>query len=155
MRVLLDHPDPFALAHGGFQIQIEQTRLALIEAGVEVEFLQWWNSRQKGDVIHFFGRPKADYIRFAHGQNCKIVLGEILTATGSRSRGELALQRLGTNLSRKFLPATFTARLGWESYRLADACIALTPWEAHLMNYLFGAPKERIHVVPIGIEEVF
>jgi glycosyltransferase involved in cell wall biosynthesis len=155
VRVLFDHPDPFALAHGGFQTQIEQTRLALMAAGVEVEFLQWWNPRQKGDLIHFFGRPRADYIRLAHGQGCKIVMGELLTATGSRSRGELALQRFCTNLFRKIMPATFTTRMAWESYGLADACIALTLWEAHLMNYLFGAPKERIHVVPNGVEEVF
>jgi glycosyltransferase involved in cell wall biosynthesis len=155
MRVLFDHPDPFVLAHGGFQIQIEQTRLALLEAGVEVEFLQWWNAQQKGDIIHFFGRPRTDYIKLAHGKGCKIVIGELLTATGSRSRGQLALQRLCTNLFSKIMPATFTARLAWESYRLADACIALTSWEAHLMHYLFGAPKERVHVVPNGVEEVF
>jgi glycosyltransferase involved in cell wall biosynthesis len=155
VRVLFDHPDPFALAHGGFQIQIEQTRLALIQAGVEVEFLQWWNPRQQGDLIHFFGRPKADYIKLAHDVGCKVVIGDLLGATGARSRGQLALQRLCTNLFRKFMPPMFTTRMGWDSYRLADACIALTPWEAHLMQYLFGAPRERLHVVPLGVEEVF
>ena len=28
MKVLFDHPNPFMLAHGGFQIQIEQTKKA-------------------------------------------------------------------------------------------------------------------------------
>jgi glycosyltransferase involved in cell wall biosynthesis len=155
VRVLFDHPDPFSLAHGGVQTQIEQTRVALMGAGVEVDFLQWWNSSQKGDLIHFFGRPKADYIRQAHGQGCKVVMAELLSSTGARSGSQLALQRLCTNLYRKFMPATFTVRMAWDSYRLADACIALTPWEAHLMHYLFGAPKERTHVVPNGVEEVF
>jgi glycosyltransferase involved in cell wall biosynthesis len=155
VRVLFDHPDPFALTHGGFQIQIEQTRLALIQAGVEVEFLQWWNPGQKGDIIHFFGRPMANYIKLAQGKGCKVVMEELLTGAGSRSGGALACQRLGTNLYRKIMPAMFTARMAWESYRLADACIANTAWEAHLMNYLFGAPKERIHVLPNGVEEVF
>lgn len=155
MRVLFDHPEAFVLAHGGFQIQIEQTRLALIAAGMEVEFLQWWNPRQKGDIIHFFGRPKEGYIRMAHGQGFRIVIGVLLGATGARSRGALALQRLCTNLVRKFMPPTFTTRMGWESYRRADACIALTLWEAHLMHYLFSAPAERVHVVPNGVEEVF
>src|SRR5205814_1260708 len=31
----------------------------------------------------------------------------------------------------------------------------LTPWEAHLMKYIFAAPSERVHVVPNGVEEVF
>ncbi len=41
------------------------------------------------------------------------------------------------------------------SYRRADACVALTEWEAHLMKTLYGAPPGRIHVVPNGVEDVF
>jgi glycosyltransferase involved in cell wall biosynthesis len=33
--------------------------------------------------------------------------------------------------------------------------IANTPWEAHLMTYLFAAPQERIHIVPNGVEKIF
>ena len=111
--------------------------------------------RNIGDIIHFAGRPAADYITFAHGQGCKVVVAELLTATGSRSRSELALQKMAIRIFRKILPATFAARMAWDAYRLADACIANTAWEAHLMHYLFDAPKERIHVVPNGVEEIF
>ena len=34
MKVLIDCPTPFALAHGGAQIQIEQTLSALKTAGL-------------------------------------------------------------------------------------------------------------------------
>lgn len=155
VKVLFDHPDPFALAHGGFQTQIEQTRLAVEKTGVEVEFLQWWNPVQKGDIIHYFGRPSEAYVGLAQGKGIKVIMAELLTATGSRSGRELALQRICMNVFRAIMPATFKTRMAWESYRLADACISLTPWEAHLMHYLFGAPKERIHVLPNGVEEVF
>jgi hypothetical protein len=37
MKVLLDSNVPFALAHGGAQIQIEQTKKELEEVGVENE----------------------------------------------------------------------------------------------------------------------
>jgi len=37
MKVLLDSNVPFALAHGGAQIQIEQTKKELEEVGGEVE----------------------------------------------------------------------------------------------------------------------
>ncbi len=155
MKVLFDHHLPFALAHGGFQQQLLQTVTALEQSGVETEYLRWWDDTQRGDLIHFAGRPAADYIAFAHGRGCKVVVAELLTATGSRSRGQLALQRMFINLARAVLPAAFTARLAWDSYRLADACIANTAWEAHLMHYLFGAPPERVHVVPNGVEDVF
>jgi glycosyltransferase involved in cell wall biosynthesis len=36
-----------------------------------------------------------------------------------------------------------------------DAATASTAWEAHLMNYVFGAPKEKVFVVGNGVEEVF
>jgi glycosyltransferase involved in cell wall biosynthesis len=155
MKVLFDHHLPFALAHGGFERQILQTKAALEQAGVETDFVRWWDDAQRGDLIHFAGRPAADYIAFAHGRGCKVVIAELLTAAGSRSRGGLALQKMATTVLRKTLPAMFTARMAWDAYRLADACVANTAWEAHLMNYLFGAPGERVHVVPNGVEEVF
>jgi glycosyltransferase involved in cell wall biosynthesis len=155
VKILFDHSNPFCLAHGGYQIQIEQTRLGLQECDVEVEYLEWWNADQKGDIIHYFGRPGVEYVRLAHRQGFKIVLEDLLTAPGSRSRRKLAWQRFCTKMLPVILPATLTIRMAWESYRLADACIANTQWEAHLMNYLFGASKERIHVVPNGVEKVF
>ena len=56
MKVLLYHLTPFALAHGGLQIQILQSRSALEKLGVEVEFLRWMDPGQTGDILHFFGR---------------------------------------------------------------------------------------------------
>jgi glycosyltransferase involved in cell wall biosynthesis len=155
MKVLFDHHLPFSLAHGGFARQLAQTKTALEQAGVQTDYLRWWDDAQRGDLIHFAGRPAADYIAFAHGQGCKVVVAELLTATGSRSRAELAAQRMCIRVCRRILPGMFTARLAWDAYRLADACVANTGWEAHLMNYLFGAPKERVHVVPNGVEEIF
>lgn len=65
MKVLFDHHLPFAFAHGGLQVQIEQTVASLNEIGVEADFLRWWDGSQRADVIHFFGRPSLDYISFA------------------------------------------------------------------------------------------
>ncbi len=155
MKVLFDHHLPFALAHGGLQNQLFQTKAALEKIGVETDFVRWWDDSQRADVIHFIGRPAADYIQFARGKGCKVVIAELLTATGSRTPTQLALQKISTGIFKKILPKTFAARMAWDSYHLADACIALTPWEAHLMNYLFDAPKERVHIVPNGVEEIF
>ncbi len=128
---------------------------ALERAGVEADHVRWWDSSQKADIIHFGGRPSADYITFARGKGYKVVMAELLTGPGSRSRRQLAGQKCFIRLSKAFLPGAFTARLAWDAYRLADACIALTPWEAQLMVYLFNAPAERVHVVPNGVEEAF
>ncbi len=155
MKVLFDHSDPFFLAHGGFQIQIEQTKSALEEIGVEVEYLRWWDARQDGELIHFFGRPAIAYLRYAHERGIKLVMAELLTGLGARSRPERSIQKLLIKLARRTLPGDFVARMAWDAYRLADACVALTPWEASLMSDVFGAPSRKVFVVPNGVEPIF
>lgn len=156
MKVLFNSSLAFNLAHGGAQIQIEQTLSALKAAGVEAEPLRWWDAGQRGDLIHhFFGRPPAQQIQFAQQKKIRVVIGELLTGQGSRSGSQLWVQKIISRSVERLAPRQFTTAFNWDSYRLADACVALTPWEAHLMHYLFDAPKERIHVVANGVEEVF
>jgi glycosyltransferase involved in cell wall biosynthesis len=155
MKVLLDHPSPFCLAHGGFQIQIEQTRAALEWVGVEVEPVRWWDSAQRGDLIHYFGRAPQSYIHFAQQKNIRVVLAELLTGLGSRAPQQRRLQRLLMRLAQATLPAQFIDRLAWRSFQMADACIANTPWEAQLMVEIFDAPPHKVHCIPNGVEEIF
>jgi glycosyltransferase involved in cell wall biosynthesis len=155
MKILLNCHLPFSLAHGGAQIQIEQTQAALQNAGVETEPLRWWDAAQRGDIIHHFGRMPAEHIRLAQQKNIRVVLAELLTAQGSRSPAQLRRQKIISRTVERLAPRSFVAAFNWDAYRLADACIALTAWEAHLMQYLFDAPRERVHVVANGIEEIF
>lgn len=155
MKVLFDHSLPFSLAHGGFQLQIEQTKAAMTELGVEVECLRWWDDRQRGDLIHFFGRPPSFYIELAHKKGLRVVMAELLTGLGSRGAPARLIQRWLIRLARAVLPPGFTERLAWNSFQLADAVVALTPWEARLMQEIFQAPPARIHVVPNGVENTF
>jgi len=155
LKILIDHPNPFLLAHGGFQIQIEETKRGLEEIGLEVEWLRWWDCHQSGDIIHYFGRPNAAYIDFAHSKGMKVVISELLTGLGSRSGLARALQKSVMCLAQLALPNSFTSRMAWEAYTKADACIALTPWEASLMTQMFGAPTPRLFVVPNGVEREF
>ena len=155
MKILFDHPNPFLLAHGGFQIQIEQTKKALEEIGVQVDWLRWWDADQTGEIIHYFGRPSAAYINYAHQKGFKVVMSELLTGLGSRSDKQRWAQKLLMTAARALLPASFTAKLSWDAYKLVDASIALTAWEKKLMVEMFEAPSEKVHVLPNGVEEVF
>jgi glycosyltransferase involved in cell wall biosynthesis len=155
MKVLFDHPQPFFLAHGGLQIQIEQTRAALERIGVSVEPVRWWDEGQPGDIIHYFGRAPAFYIQQAHEKGIKVVMAELLGGLGIRPGSARLMQKMLIGLARVALPSQFTSRMAWDSYQAAHACIALTPWEKHLMITMFGALPARVHVVPNGVEEVF
>lgn len=155
MKIILNCHVPFSLAHGGGQIQIEQTLAGLEKIGLEVEPLRWWDDKQTGDVLHHFGRIPAPLLRLAQQKGMKVVMAELLTGQGSRAVASLKLQSVLSRAAEKVLPRSLSRRLDWESYRLADALIALTPWEAQLMRWLFNAPAEKIHVVPNGVEEEF
>jgi glycosyltransferase involved in cell wall biosynthesis len=155
MKVLLNHHLPFLLAHGGTQIQIEQTNAALARIGVEVEPLRWWDENQTGDILHHFGRIPSWLVRFAQQKGMKVLLADLMTQQGSRSRGQLLMQKYIAGLMRSALPAKLITAFQWESYRLVDACLALTGWEAKLMMELYGAAEHKVHVVPNGVEEVF
>jgi len=153
--VLFDHPNPFFLAHGGFQIQIEQTKLALERSGVAVDWLRWWDPKQKANLVHYFGRPHPAYIQQCHEKGLRVVMSELLTGLGSRPAGARKIQKTLMAVARRVLPYDFVSRLGWDAYRKADVVIALTEWEKKLMMEMFFAPPHKIHVVPNGVEEAF
>jgi glycosyltransferase involved in cell wall biosynthesis len=127
----------------------------LEKVGVETEFLRWYDGDQKGDILHFFGRIPPQLLSLAREKGMKIVMAELLTEQGSRSGGQLRMQRLISRLIEKAAPGLSADAFGWQSYRRADACVALTSWEAQLMQQLFDAPRARVHVIPNGVEEVF
>src|SRR5258705_11613922 len=141
MKIILNCHVPFMLAHGGAQIQIEQTKAALEKIGVSVEPLRWWDDKQSGDVLQHFGRIPTNVLRAAQQKGIKVVLEDLMTEAGSRSGSRLMLQKVARQVVERTLPR-LSSPFHWESYRLADACLANTPHEAHLMSYLYGAPPE-------------
>jgi len=155
MKALFYHLMPFALAPGGLQIQITRTREALQELGVEVEFLRWWDDRQHGEILHFFGRMPSHVLHLAQEKGMKVVQADLLSARGSRLGARLESERVLRRALVRFLPRSMMMAFNWQSYTLADACVALTPWEAHLMRTLFGASAAKMHIIPNGVEEVF
>ena len=155
MKVLFDANLPFALTHGGAQIQIEQTKQALESVGVEVEWLRWWDGGQKADVMHFFYRPHPAVLRMASKKGMKTVFCELLTGLGSRSTVSRWAQKALIEISKRGLPRAFIERLCWDAYQIADGCIANTSWEKKLMLDMFSARLDRVHVVPNGVEDVF
>jgi glycosyltransferase involved in cell wall biosynthesis len=55
----------------------------------------------------------------------------------------------------RLAPRSFATAFNWDSYRLADAFVALTNWEKFIMEYMLEADPARTFVVPNGVEEVF
>jgi glycosyltransferase involved in cell wall biosynthesis len=154
MKIIIDHHSPFILAHGGFQIQIEQTFHALKSLGVDIDWLHWWDDKQHADIIHFFGKVHAGYLRFARDKGIRTVISELHTGLGSHPGWKRAIQRQVIGLAKSYL-RPLAGRMNWDNYELANAIVALTPFEADLMSNVFHAPRERILVIPTGVDDVF
>ncbi|MDR3457460.1 MAG: glycosyltransferase [Verrucomicrobiae bacterium] len=155
MKILVNCTMPFALAHGGQAIQIQRTLAALGAIGVEAEPLRWWDEDQRGDLIHFFGLMPPNQIRFAQQKQIKVVMAEFLTAQSSHTAAQRRARRAFRWGVETFAPRALVDLFSWESYRLADALIALTALEQRLMEWKFSADPEKIFVVPNGVEEIF
>jgi len=155
VKVLFDHPNPFLLAHGGFQTQIEQTKKALEAVGVEVEWLRWWDDQQKGDLIHYFGKPDLSYVDFAHSKGYKLVISLIISGTTAKGEVLLGMQKIISRSLIKFKMRRICELTRWESLRKADAIIFLTELEAETGKRLWMLEPKKTHVIPNGVREEF
>ena len=68
---------------------------------------------------------------------------------------EALLQKVVLRAIRPVAPQRLRDHFGWDSYRLLDAILALTPYEASLLTRIQNAPPSCAHVIPNGVEEVF
>ncbi|HEU5396353.1 MAG TPA: glycosyltransferase [Verrucomicrobiae bacterium] len=156
MKILFDCPLPFALAHGGRQIQIESTLAALRGLDLELEPFRWWDGDQRGDLIHFFGAPPAEYLHMAATANIPVVATQLFTETCNRSDARLRLQ--GSIVRLAFaLPfgRGLKQQLTWHSYRRCDHHVVGLDAERQVLKTVYGVPDERISIVPLGLSENF
>ena len=142
------------LAHGGAQVQIEQTRAALEEIGVETAFLEWWNDRQTGDVLHHFGAIPPEMVRQAQKKGWKVVNTILLSENCNRPRRALLLRRvLIRTLLAAPLPQAF--RLHWHSFRLCDRVLVSLEAERQILVHSYGVEECAVRKVPLGLRQAF
>ncbi len=156
MKILFDHPSPFLLAHGGFQTQIEQTKNALEEIGVEVEHLRWWDARQRGDLIHFFSAPSQSYLNLARAVRLPVVNTTLFTETCNRSDAKLRRQGF---LVRVILSLPFgegiKQQLTWGAYKGCAHNVVTLAAEKFVLETVYGIAPSAISIVPYGLSEIF
>ena len=156
MRVLIDHPFPFALAHGGFQTQIEQTRQALQRIGVEADHLRWWDDSQHGEVIHHFGPASNAYLEQARIKGIPVIMTSLFTETCNRSDRRLELQRLMTmSLLRLPFGEGVKQQLSWRAYHGCSQNVVGLKAEKYVLQKVYDVPAEKVSIVPLGLPPAF
>jgi len=152
MKIIISHGLPFALAHGGTQTLIESLMAQAAAIGIDMEPERWWDEKQKGDILHFIGRPLDMHVQLAKQKGYRVMMTEFLDRTASRSRAALFAQRGVKAVVSRVMPG-WTGRLGWNVYKELDALVYVTELEAGVAASLFGAPWNKLHVIPHGLPE--
>ena len=154
MKVIFNFHEPFMLAHGGAQVQIEQTKAALEQIGVETGFLEWWNESQRGDILHHFGALPMPLISLARDKGWKVVITILLTQQCNRPNRELLLRKICIR-TLMLAPRRIRARLPWSVFRMCDRVIVGLEAERQVLERVYGAGKKAVAVVPLGLSEGF
>jgi len=156
VKVLIDSPVPAMLAHGGAQIQIEQTKAGLEAHGVEVEYLRWWDKAQRGDLIHYFGTASNSYLAIARNAGMPVVMTNLFTETCNRSQARLMRQGWLIQAALKIpLLRQVKGQLNWSTYGHAPHNVVGLECEKFVLEKVYQVPSERISIVPLGLPEVF
>jgi glycosyltransferase involved in cell wall biosynthesis len=152
LKVLFDHGQPFILAHGGFQTQIEQTKAGLRQIGIDVEYMRWWDAEQAGDLIHFFSTARTQYLQLARRRRLPVIMTQLFSATCNRSNWHLGIQAAVTR-SVLGLPLfrNIKDQLTWTAYRACDQLVVGLEAEKTVLVRVFGIDPARISIVPLGL----
>lgn len=154
MKVLIDCPVPAMFTHGGMQIQIEQTKAGLEAAGVEVEFLRWWDKDQRGDLVHFFGTASNAYLGLARAAGQPVVMTNLFTETCNRSAARLRRQGWLMQAALKIpFGRQLKGQLNWSTYNHATHNVVGLECEKNVLATVYRVPADRISIVPLGLSE--
>ncbi len=156
MKILFDHTQPFLLAHGGHQTQIEMTMRAVERAGVEVDRVRWWDSRQTGDLIHLFAPADLTYLSHARLRKLPVVLTTLLGGDLQQSPGKLRRKRWKLRLMPK-VPGFRGVNnlLPWQAFHLCALNQVSLAEEKRILEEVYGVPPEKVKVVPIGMSDAY
>jgi glycosyltransferase involved in cell wall biosynthesis len=146
---------------GGGEVQLIETARHLEGLGHAVRpFVPWIDRIEQSRLLHLFGmsREGLELARVARSRGVAVVVSPICWLE-PRAFGPLAGSRLGGIGARlKWLARGVAPRgLGWRGslLRLADLVLPNSEAEADQLVSRFGADRDRVEVVPNGVDRRF
>jgi glycosyltransferase involved in cell wall biosynthesis len=156
--VLVHAPAQVFQTPGGGEVQLAQTARHLADRGVPVRpFCPWRDRLEDARLLHLFGmsRDGLELARIAKSRGVPIVLSPICwfqpralwTLATSRAEGASNLAKWAT---RAFIPRLPSWRR--ELLALCDRILPNSRAEADQLVGLFGADRDRVRIVPNGVD---
>jgi len=153
---------PWAMqSPGGGEIFLLKTKEALEKQGVQVKLFNQWEDKLKDfDILHVFGSVKdcLGLMETAKNLHVKTALSPIFWSTFNRSLHEYGSFSTKTKMIlrhsvKRFFPIMPSARR--KMLTIADALLPNSFSEAEQVEHLFAIKKEKMYVVPLGVDEKF
>jgi glycosyltransferase involved in cell wall biosynthesis len=150
---------PVFLAHGGAATQIHGTLDGLRASGIHANFAHWWESSCEVDLLHFFGIPSLQYLKFAEGKNIPVISTHLLSVACNRTLQRMSLQGLGWSLCGKLekipIVGNFITTNHPEALRKCSICIVGLNAEREVLLRTYKVAEEKIHVIPLALGEAY
>lgn len=154
MKVILNHGTPFSLAHGGVTNIVHRTKEVLEKLGMEVDFLRWWDEKQKGDILFQFCRPPISLVRFAKASGYKFVVEHVMTGLVSRPLWKRKIQKQIIRGARRF-PRFVSDMFSWDSFEMVDMNYFPAEWDQSVALHMFAFSEKKAALLPYGVNDAF
>jgi glycosyltransferase involved in cell wall biosynthesis len=158
MKVFLATYQSVMMLKGGPRTQVLETKTALEKLGVEVQLFDMWQTLKKGDcdILHIFGSGISTYhfAREVAKLGIKLVVSPIFFSRHSSEYIKRVLwfdKIVLKNIRGVWTDYGFVS----EMCKWANAVLPNTKKEAELIELGLVVQKEKIHVVPNGVNERF
>lgn len=151
LRVRVVSMFPASVSPGGLEIRALRTANALQALGVEALPLPAFDQTDRFDLLHLFGSTGSyvDLCRQVSGRWPIVVSAVCSAPTAAWWRGPI--WRMATSL---VAPLRLSTSYGQqrEVFDRASAVICLNSLEAEFVRITYGVSRERIHVIPNGVD---
>jgi glycosyltransferase involved in cell wall biosynthesis len=127
----------------------------LLECGLEPEYLRWWDTKQRGDILFHFGRPPIALVRFAKSAGLLVVAEHVLTGLVSRPSWKRAIQKRIISTLRSSFHQAVSDTFSWDSFELVDMNFFPSAWDASVACHMFNVKPEKSYILPYGANDAF
>ena len=157
MKVLFAVSYPLSWSRGGFTVQIKRTQESLEAQGVGVDWVDYTGAiQQNADVIHYWGVPPSKSMwQAAQSRGMKQVVTFLSPKGIINPTGRNYAERLLRNLTIKGLGEFRLFGSMAVGLEAADAFILLNEAEQRYVNFMYGWPNDRCHIIPNGVDDCF
>jgi glycosyltransferase involved in cell wall biosynthesis len=137
---------PHCFAFGGFELQMINAMTASRDLGFDVSPLDPWSKTNNFNIAHFWGFEVSHFqtAKWAYLANKKLIMTMLLTNYSA------------VNYFRNYFSKLIgSSRLKFQMLNWLSAIVVVNSEQKKYANFILNIPKNKIHVIPNIVEDIF